>query len=98
MATIVRREIRKRGFFGHIFKILFLLFNVLMLVWMISYWNTVSPMFDEKLGAAARAGAGVGTTIGSTFLLLVWALGAVILGLLTMLSRGSKIIIEETVD
>ena len=94
--TIVRTEVRKRGFFGKVFKFLFVLFNVLMLIWLISYWSTVAPLFDERLDSAARAGAGIGTTLGTTFLLLLWALGDVILGLLTLFSRGQKIIIEET--
>jgi hypothetical protein len=43
---------------------------------------------------AARAGAVIGYTIGTTFLLLFWALGTVILGLLALLTRGSRTIIE----
>jgi hypothetical protein len=49
---VVRREVRKRGFFGKVFKFLFVLFNVLMLIWLISYWSTVAPLLDE--GAAGR--------------------------------------------
>jgi hypothetical protein len=94
--TNVRTEVRKRGFFGKVFKFLFVLFNVLMLIWVISYWSTVAPLFDERLDSAGRTGAAIGTTLGTTFLLFLWALGDVILGLLTLLSRGQKIIIEET--
>jgi len=37
-----------------------------------------------------------GATIGSSFLFFFWAAGSLILGLLTLLSRGSKIIVEES--
>jgi hypothetical protein len=64
-----------------------------MLVGLITYWSHVGPMMDPG-GEAARAGAVIGSTIGTIFLLLFWALGAVILGLLALLTRGSKTIIE----
>jgi hypothetical protein len=76
-----------------VFLILFFSFNVFMLVGLITYWSHVGPMMDPG-GEAARAGAVIGSTIGTIFLLLFWALGAVILGLLALLTRGSKTIIE----
>jgi hypothetical protein len=96
MSTVVRREIRKRGFFGKLFKFLFIAFNVLMLIWMIAYWVQVGHMITDATSEAVKTGAAVGTTLGTTFILFFWAAGSLVLGLLTMLSRGAKIIIEET--
>jgi hypothetical protein len=48
------------------------------------------------MSGAEKTGAAIGTTIGTSFILLFWMAGDVILGLLTMLTRGDKVIIEET--
>jgi NADH:ubiquinone oxidoreductase subunit 6 (subunit J) len=97
MSKIVRREIRQRGFFGKLFKFLFIVFNVLMVMWLIVYWvqisNTLSNMSD-----AEKTGAEIGTTIGTGFILFFWMAGDVILGLLALLTRGSKVIVEETTN
>lgn len=95
MTKIVRREIRKRGFFGWLFLLIFLGFNALMAVWLISYWVQLSEMSAPT--QAEQAGKAIGGTIGSTMLLGLWAVGSVITGLLALLTRGSKTIIEETV-
>ena len=91
--TIVRREVRKRGFFGWLFLILFFGFNALMLVWLLSYWSQLSSMAAPS--DAARVGKEIGGTGGSGILIFVWGFGAVILGLFAILTRGSKRIIEE---
>jgi hypothetical protein len=44
MSRIIRTEKRKRGFFGWIFLLLFIVFNLLMGAWLISYWSLVLPM------------------------------------------------------
>ena len=94
MVTIVRREIRRRGVFGHVFKWIFILFNILMLLWLVSYWNTVAPMLSQG-SEPARAGSAIGATVGTGFLVFFWAAGALILGLLTMFTRGKLTVIEE---
>ena len=33
--------------------------------------------------------------MGTSLLLLIWLVGAVVLGLLMMLTRGSKVVVEE---
>jgi hypothetical protein len=94
MATIIRRETRKRGFFGWVFLLLFIAFNLLMLAWLIGYWSTLSEM---KTGSDAEAaGRAIGGTIGSGMLISLWAFGDIILGIIVLLSRGRKTIIEET--
>lgn len=94
MATIVRKEKRKRGFFGWVFLILFLGFNALMVLWLGAYWAALSDM--ETSSSAEAAGAAIGGTIGSGMLLTLWVFGDIILGIFVLLTRGQKIIIEET--
>lgn len=95
MATVVRTEIRKRGFFGWVFFLMFLGFNAVMA------WSLLAGLADiggqTPADANLRAAHEIGATIGVGILLIVWAAGAVILGLLVMLTRGSKSIIEEVV-
>ena len=95
MTTIIRKEVRKRGFLGWIFLLLFIAFNLLMLAWLVGYWSMLGGM--QPGSDAEEAGRAIGGAIGSGMLLTVWALGDIILGLFVLLSRGRKTIIEETV-
>lgn len=97
MATIVRREVRKRGFFGWLFLLVFLGFNALMVAWVVAVVGAVAdgpPVASE----AEKAGRAVGAGLGFAMILVVWALGAVVTGLLAILTRGSKTIVTETVS
>jgi hypothetical protein len=96
MATVIRREIRKRGFFGWLFLILFFAFNVLMLLWLVAFWNNIGAIHPTS--AAAEAGRNIGAGIATGVIFFFWAAGALILGLCAMLTRGRKTIIEETSD
>lgn len=96
MATIIRKETRKRGFFGWLFLILFILFNVLMLIWMIGGMNAATSVATSS--EAEQAGRAIGTAIGAGMILFIWVAGAIILGLFALLTRGRKTIIEETVS
>lgn len=93
--AVVQREVRKRGFFGHVFKWLFVGFNLLMLVWLISYWVSVGEMMATAGSEAERAGGAIGTTIGTSMLMFFWLCGAVILGLFAMMTRGKKYLVTE---
>lgn len=95
MGAVVQRHIRKRGFFGKLFKILFIVFNILMLAWVVSYWATIGQQVGASGSEAAKAGAAIGATLGTGMLLFFWVAGAVILGLITMLTRGETIVITE---
>jgi hypothetical protein len=95
MSRTVQREIRKRGFFGWMFLVLFLTFNALMCAWLVSYWAMLGGI--ETHGSAEQAGQAIGGTIGSGVILFFWVAGAVILGLIAMLTRGRKTIITEDV-
>jgi hypothetical protein len=92
MARVVREK-HERGCLGVGFLALFWLFNAYMLYAVVSGAANISQI--EVNSDAARAGAAVGTTIGFGILLVIWALGAVILGLLSFFTRGPKVLIEE---
>ena len=93
MATYVRREIRKRGFFGWIFLILFWCFNAAMLAWLLTYWGLLSN--HQAASDAEQIGRTIGGTIGSGIIVSFWGFGAIILGLFVLLTRGAKTIFED---
>jgi hypothetical protein len=88
--------VRERGFFGLLFTWMFVIFNLLMALWLFSYWGTVGQMISQASSDAARAGGAVGATIGSGVILFLWVAGANILGLFALLTRGKAT--EETLD
>lgn len=90
----IQREIRKRGFFGHVFKWLFIIFNVLMLVWMIAYWKEIGGKVGDG-SDAYTAGANVGAVLGTGFLAFFWVAGDIVLGMFVLLTRGRRILITE---
>jgi hypothetical protein len=98
VAKIIRREIRERGFFGWLFTIAFFCFNLLMAVWLFSYWASVGELMNNAGSDAARAGGAIGATLGTGMLLTFWMAGAIILGLLTLFTRGKLTVIEERVE
>lgn len=95
MSTIVRKEVRKRGFFGWLFLLLFLTFNVLMVFWLIGYWSHLKPGIESSDGVEA-AGTAIGGAIGTGALFMVWVVGGMFTGILALLTRGRKTIITET--
>jgi hypothetical protein len=96
MGRVVSRATRKRGFFGWVFLLVFLAYNGLMLAWLIAYANVISN--TQVHGAAAGAGKVIGANLGTGILLFFWVGGAVILGLLALLTRGSKTVIVEEIE
>lgn len=94
MVTI-QKEVRKRGFFGKLVKWTFILFNILMAIWLFSYFSSIGDLAGSAGSDAEAAGVAIGGTIGTGMLLFVWVCGSVILGLLTLLSRGQRIFITE---
>ena len=93
MDKIVRIERYRRGFFGWIFRIFFVGFNVLMLIAIIVYSLLVAFAAPDKHDLAGRIGAAL---YGNGFLIAVWIPGALLLGVLSYVTRGNKVIIEET--
>ena len=92
MATI-QREVRKRGFFGWLFLLLFWGFNVFMAFWLFTYWNELSKI--DTLAAGVHTGVAIGGFIGTGAIAFFWVAGAVILGLFTLLTRGRRILITD---
>lgn len=93
MSTIVRTEKRVRSPFGQFVKWVFIAFNVLMLLWLVSGMDAVSQMTTDS--DAARAGQVIGAAVGFSMVLSFWVMGDLILGLFVLLTRGDKVIIEE---
>ena len=85
MVRVVQREIRKRGFFGWIFLLIFFGFNGAMALWLFWYWRLIS---SETEGA--RAGGAFFGIIGGGTLLFLWAAGALITGAVALVARGRK--------
>jgi hypothetical protein len=95
VARVVRKEIRKRGFFGWVFLIIFLGYNAIMLAWLIAAIAGVSNL-DPAQDEFEDAGRAIGGAIGFSFIGIVWLIGALITGLLALLTRGGKtVVIEE---
>ncbi|WP_435641759.1 type VI secretion system-associated protein TagO [Micavibrio aeruginosavorus] len=95
MAKVVRTLKYVRGPVGKLFKWVFIAFNLLMTFWLFSYWVEISPMISQGSGAE-QAGAALGSTIGTGLVLLVWVLGAVVLGIPVMLTKGTLVEIENS--
>lgn len=83
------RRLRKprRGFFGQLFKWAFILFNIAMIAWLISYFGAIANQYSSTASEAGRAGAAIGGTIGTGMLLGIWLIGDVILGLFVLFTR-----------
>ncbi|MBN9044652.1 MAG: hypothetical protein J0H18_03165 [Rhizobiales bacterium] len=96
MAKIIRKETRKRGIIGWFFLLAFIAFNIFMAFGLFAGINNASKV--QAASDAERAGQAIGTVLGSGFLLFIWLAGVVILGFFVLLSRGRKIIVEETVE
>ena len=71
------------GVFGKIFY----LFNILMLLWVITSMNAASDVTTKAVSEAEKAGAAIGTGIGMTFLMVIWAIGDIITGMLALMTR-----------
>lgn len=67
----------KRGITGVVFKTLFILFNAIMIIWIISLWSISSG--DAELGAAK--------TIGTGMLIFIWMFFGLPLGIMNYITR-----------
>jgi hypothetical protein len=97
MTKVIRKEIRKRSAMGKIIKWTFIGFNILMLIWFIGGMGAAGEVASDAASDAEQAGAVIGTTLAAGMLLTLWAIGDVILGILVLLTRGEKTIIDETI-
>jgi ribosomal protein L40E len=77
----------KRGIFGKCLKYGFVLFNVVMLIWLVAGMQGASKAIQQTTNDAQQAGAVIGTTIGAALIIGLWVAGDVILGLLVLFTR-----------
>lgn len=98
MAKTVQTEKRQRGVLGWIVLLVFLGFNALMLFATISGLGASSEAGAELTTDAEKAGAAIGTVIGLGMIMSIWVMGAGILGLFVLLTRGRKVITTEVVE
>ncbi len=61
-----------------------------MLVWLISTGAVVGDSVDTSGSDAEKAGAAIGGGIAFTFIVGIWLIGAVITGLLALITRSGK--------
>ncbi len=77
---------RKRSAIGKFFFAIFLIFNALMLYWMVSYWVGLSGRMAD-LSGDAETGTAAGGVLVTMIILAIWACGSVITGMLARLTR-----------
>jgi hypothetical protein len=75
----------RRGPIGLVIKWTFILWNILMIVWLISGLASASQLAVHN--AAEETGRAIGTAIGVWMIMVVWMVGSIILGILVLLSR-----------
>jgi hypothetical protein len=94
MATVIRKEKYQRGALGKLIKWAFIAFNVFMLFWLVSGLIAITGM--EAHSDAERIGKAIGGTFGASMILSAWTMGFIVLGIAVLLTRGNKVIVEET--
>lgn len=80
------KSLSNLAYLGQPLKFLFIAFNLLMLLWLSTYWKDVGGMVDNG-SDAERAGAAIGATLGTGMLMALWGFGDIILGLLVLFTR-----------
>lgn len=84
-------ETRAKGGLVHqIFRWSFFGFNLLMLVWLVSYIASTGKLKAAAASAADKATLAQAIAVGGGVVLGVWLFGAVLLGLLSSLTRPRK--------
>ncbi|MGR6981230.1 hypothetical protein ACUHGC_07470 [Testudinibacter sp. P27/CKL/0425] len=77
----------KRSFMGKLFKWSFIIFNLLMLAWLVGGVGGSADIINNAASDAERAGAAIGTGLGVTMILSLWVIGDIILGLFVLFTR-----------
>jgi hypothetical protein len=94
----VQIESSKRGLFGWIIAVLFWGWQALMVVWLAGAVTVIGQKAQDYHTHAEQTGVAIGATVGAAFILFVWVLGAAILGMMMIFTRGRREIttIERT--
>lgn len=82
----------RRGFFGWIFLLIFWGWNLLM-VWALLKGASATDC-SQYASQAEQSGCNAGAGIGIMMVMVMWAVGSVVFGLLAYFTRGRKEIIE----
>ena len=77
----------KRSLVGKLIKWMFILFNILMLLWMFGGIGAGSEAISSAQNEAQQAGAAIGTGIATMMIGGIWLVGDVVLGLLVLFTR-----------
>lgn len=77
----------KRGVIGQLFKWLFILFTLFMVIWLFTGVDSATDNM-ANLSGAERTGAEIGTGLGVMFVMFSCAIGTVIFGALAYFTRG----------
>lgn len=76
-----------RSFFGRLIKWTFIGFNILMLYWLVFGIGEAAKIIELTTDEYEKTGAAIGTGIGAMLILVIWVIGDVILGIMTLLTR-----------
>lgn len=76
-----------RSIFGKIIKWGFIIFNVIMLMWVIAGGGTASDAVNSAGSDAEAAGAAIGSALGMGMLFVLWVVGDIILGIFVLFTR-----------
>ena len=79
-----------RTIFGKIVKWGFIVFNVIMVAWMGSYFGFIGESMEGAKSGAEGVGMAIGAGIGVTMLLVIWVFVDIILGMVFLFTRPSK--------
>jgi len=90
-------EKRRRGFLGWIMLTSFWLVNLGMAALLVSYMVASGEQAQTLTSEAEQAGFALGTAMGVSMLVSLWAGLALITGLLAFMTRGRKELIEQDI-
>ena len=89
-----KEVVGKRSIFGHICRIAFWGFNVLMAFWIFAGVDSATEGM-QSMSDAEAAGAAIGTGLGVMFLVIIWVVGDIILGLFYFFSRPTRQLVKK---
>ena len=92
---VTQIEKRRRGPFGWFVALLFYGFNAIMVVLMVLTWTGVGTVAEQGYDDVSVAAAGLAGFLSTVALFWFWLFGAIILGIMMLLTRGKKVILTR---
>ena len=80
----------KRTVFGKIIKWTFIIFNIIMLIWLIAGVGGAANEVSKASSEAEEIGGAIGAGIGAAIIIFLWVAGDVILGLFVLFTRPKR--------